>query len=102
MGNIARLDPKPPYKGWDVSWPSLSTHTQYRGFQNDRPEHPPPPKRGVRHTENFENLISRKRLAQELNPVGRLFCQVWSPQTIRSVCGDHAHFPAKSGPKNQK
>ena len=34
--------------------------------------------------------------------VGQLFGRVWSPQTIRGAHGDQPHFPAKSGPENQK
>ena len=34
--------------------------------------------------------------------MGQLFGWIWRPQTISSARGGHAHFPAKSGPKNQK
>ena len=32
MGNIVRMDPKPPSKDWDVSWPSPSTHILKQKF----------------------------------------------------------------------
>ena len=32
MGKIVRIDPKPPLKFWDVSWPSPSTHISKSKF----------------------------------------------------------------------
>ena len=41
MGSIVRMDPKPPSKGRDVSWPSPPTLlAQNLFFQIDRPDPP--------------------------------------------------------------
>ena len=59
-------------------------------------------KRGGFAHENFENIISRQRLTQNVHLVGQLFGRVQRPQTIKGVPGGHAHFTAKNGLKNQK